>query len=172
MFDWVYSLQYFFPEIVVSAFAILVGMLVYVKIFWLRTFAKFTSVDFITTIMIGSILASTIILKDVSILQWLGAIWSVLIFQRLLTYVFNNSKSYKNIISNTPVFLYKDGKFQQDAFRDTHASMDILMEKLRQHNIHSMQQVSHIIFETTWNISILYSDTHKPVEPEILKGVL
>ena len=95
--------------IVLSAIGIYITVIVYTRIAGKRSFSKMSSFDFAMTIASGSILASTILLKNVSLIQGAVGLLVVYILQ-IGTAFLRRYPKFRKITDNEPLLLMEEGK--------------------------------------------------------------
>lgn len=158
-------------KVIISVIGIFSIIIVITRISGLRTFAKLSTIDFASTIAIGSILATVIMHSDQSILKGAIALGSVVAFQSILSFTLRKSKPIRNLLSNNPMLLMYEGKILEDNLVKTNVSKDELIAKLRAANTIHFDQVLAVVLETTGDISVMHSTKHNQLMPIMLKGV-
>ena len=133
----------------------------------LRSFSKMSGHDFAVTVAIGSILATTVVAKEPSILQGALAIAALLSFQNLFSLW--RIKRVKQYLENTPVFLMKGDKILHENLNKNRITEEDLMAKLREANVLRLDDVQAVVLEQTGDISVLHGD--KDIDAQILKGI-
>ncbi|PPK87141.1 uncharacterized protein DUF421 [Neolewinella xylanilytica] len=156
---------------IASAIAIFVIIIIYVRIAGLRTFAKMSSFDFASTIAIGTILASTLMNTDSSLLKGAVALGTILGFQQMYTALKIRSKAFADAAENDPVLLMDGSTILYDNLHRTNVSQSDLMAKLREANVLRMSQVMAVVLETTGDISVLHQEGSEPLDDILLEGV-
>ena len=147
-------------------------LLVFIRFYGLRSFAKMSSVDFASTIAIGSVLASTTMSTNNSLLKGAVAILVILGFQQLFSLAKRKSDAVESFAENSPKFLMRGSeiiKHNMEASGVTHSD---LMAKLREANVTQFSQIKAVVFETTGDISVLHGTDDTPIQEEILDGVV
>ena len=164
------------PPVILKTFAscvvIFVAILVIVRIYGLRSFAKMSSVDFASTIAVGSILASVAINTDQSLLKGVVALLTIIGFQQLYSYAKRKSDWLERVGENNPTFLMWEGEVLTDNLRKAGVTHADLMAKLREANVFRLTDVKAVVFEATGDVSVLHGKDHGPVDEEILRGVV
>lgn len=158
--------------IIASVVAIFAITILITRVFGLRTFAKMSSFDFASTIAIGSILASIILNKDQGILKGALALISIIAFQALFSYLIRKSDFFKNLFTNKPQLLMKDGEIFQDKLKQCNVDQSDLMAKLREANVHQLSDVKAVIFESTGDISVLHNSDDIEIDEIITEDVM
>ncbi|PVX52450.1 uncharacterized protein DUF421 [Balneicella halophila] len=154
-----------------TSIVLLFIMILYVRINGLRSFAKMSSIDFVTTITIGSVINSTIMSDSNSIIK--GAI--VVGFLLLLQTIFSSLKMklpwFNKLAENQPLLLMRNGKFLYKNLEKSNVSKSDVVAKLREANAIDLNNVYAVVLETTGDISVLHGS--KKTEPDsiLLEGV-
>ena len=171
MENWLYANQLIIYKAALSVVAIYLIILIYSRVFGLRTFAKMTSVDFAATIAMGSIFADVIGSTDYSILKGAVALGIIILLQTLYSLFIRKSSLFKKVATNTPYLLMKDGEILHKNLSKANVSIGDLYGKLREANVIEMKEVRAVVFEVTGDISVLHTRGDEPLAPELLEGV-
>lgn len=155
--------------ITLSAIGIFILVILYTRIAGKRSFSKMSSFDFAMTIASGSILASTIVLKNVSLVQGAIALLVVYILQLVTAYL-RRYPAFQKITDNDPILLMKDGEIYYDNLKKARVTESDLRGKLREANVIQLSEVRAVVFETTGDVSVLHS-ADKELEDWLIKDV-
>ena len=169
--DWIISS---FPELAktfASSILVMAVTLLIIRFYGLRSLAKMSSVDFASTIAIGSILASVAINGNTSLLKGAVSIFTILGFQQIFSFFKQRSKRVNKIAENTPVFLMEGSTILHENLRKSGVTQDDLMAKLREANVVKLTEVKAVVFETTGDVSVLHGEKDKEVDEIILSAV-
>ena len=153
--------------IALTAFAMLAWAIVVVRIIGLRSLAKISGFDFVVTVALGSITASTIVSSSslwhgvAAFLALLTAQWAV---ARLRLF-----PSFERLVDNRPVLLMERDRVDREMMRRSRITMDDLLQKLRNQGVTDRGQVLAVVLETTGDVSVLTGEG--PVDPFILSDV-
>lgn len=154
--DWLHISQEQLVGIPVSVLLIYLSLLVLIKLNGLRSFSKMSAHDFAVTIAIGSILASSALQKEPSILQGVLAIASFLVLQSL--YSLWRVKRNKPHLENQALLIMDGPKILHDNLKSAKMTEDDLIAKLREANVLDLNQVKAAVLESTGDVSILHGD--------------
>ena len=171
MENWLYASDTIIGKTALSLFAIYIIILLYTRIFGLRTFAKMTSFDFAATIAMGSIFADVIGSTNYSILKGAVALFLIIALQGLYSLFIRKSNHFKKVMTNTPFLLMKDGIILTENLSKANVSKGDLYGKLREANVIQMSEVRAVVFEVTGDISVLHTSGDEDLAPELLEGV-
>jgi uncharacterized membrane protein YcaP (DUF421 family) len=140
-----------------------------VQIVGLRSFSKMTAFDFIITIATGSLLANAAVATEwPAFLQSAVAMSALLAFQALLAWFRRKSSAVRDLLSNEPVILFRNGKFERETMARVRIAEDDIWAKMREANALELAKVQAVVLETTGDISVLHGDV---LEDRILTGV-
>ena len=140
-----------------------------VRIVGLRSFSKMTSFDFVMTVAMGSLLATSATANQwATFAQAMVAVAGLFFFQYALARVRKHSDIVETLVGNTPVLLMRDGEIIDSAMKATRVSRADLISKLREANVLDMSDVRAVVLEATGDISVLHGDE---MADELLDGV-
>lgn len=144
-------------------------MVLLVRIIGLRSFSKMTSVDFVITLAMGSLLAGASQATEWPVFaQAMAAMGALFLAQWALALARQRSVRFEKAIENEPILLMRDGKLLESALRRSRVSRDDVLAKLREANVLSMHDVRAVVLETTGDVTVLHGNT---LEVEMLAGV-
>lgn len=127
-----------------------------VRIAGLRSFSKMSSFDFAVTVAVGSILGS-VVASGSPIAQGALAVASLLAVQWGISQFRRRSFGSK-FVDNRPLLLVRDGRFIDEALTKARVTRSDVYAKLRQSNVHRMEEVIAVVLETTGDVSVIHGD--------------
>ena len=155
--------------ILLSTLGIYSAVILYTRVFGLRSFSKMSSFDFAATVAVGSTMAATITSKTPSLAQGATALVCLYAGQRLVAWGRQRSAFFEGMVDNDPVLLMDGSRIIDEALSATGVTRSDLRAKLREANVLQWDEVRAVVLETTGDISVLHGD--KVVEDDLLKGV-
>ncbi|WP_299062177.1 YetF domain-containing protein [uncultured Polaribacter sp.] len=161
------TLQFIF----ISCLGVYVSIIVLTKLFGKRSFSKMSSFDFACTIAIGSIIASTLLSKSVSLFEGVFGLITVYVLQAITAYL-RRFQFFRKIVDNEPLYLMKNSEILWDNLKKAQVTEGDLRAKLREANVLQLSQVKAVVFETTGDISVLHSSEKLSVDDWLVKDVL
>ena len=171
MNKWFESLPKDIWPVALTAVIIYVAMILFTRIAGKRSFSKMSSFDFGVTIAIGSIVASVILSKSVSLIQGLVGLASLYILQMLVANL-REFNSIQGLADNEPLLLMDGNQVLEKNLKKAKVTMSDLKGKLREANVLHRDQVKAVVFESTGDISVLHGDSeHTEIEDWIMEGV-
>jgi uncharacterized membrane protein YcaP (DUF421 family) len=145
-----------------------VWTLVLVRIVGLRSFSKMTAFDFVSTVATGSLIGQAGARDDwIDYAQVLAAIAAVFLMQWAFARLRFSSERLADAIRNQPLLLMKNGKFLEDAMRESRVSRENLLEKIRGSSAKQLEEVSAVVLETTGDINVITGE----IDPRLMQGV-
>lgn len=165
--DWLGTTALELLLVVVSAVAVLLGAIAFIRINGLRSLSKMSSFDFVVTVAFGSILA-TVAATSASLVHGLVAFAALLGTQRIVALLRTASK-LEGYIDNRPLLLMDGARILRSNFQHARVTEDDLLAKLREANVTSLDQVLAVVLESTGDVSVLHGEG--PLDPDVLEGV-
>lgn len=139
----------------------------------LRSFTDFSSFDFLITLAMGALLASTVISEKVALLEGLVALASLFVLQIVVSVARVRWDFVRKWLDSQPTLLMEDGKVLYDNLRAVRITEDELRAKLRANNVFSYEQIKAVVLESSGSISVLIrTPNHSvPFNYSLLDGV-
>ncbi len=158
--------------ICITTIVIYIAVILFTRLAGKRSFSKMSSFDFAMTVAIGSILASTILSKSVSLAEGVVGLGMVYLLQFLVASLRRSSKIEK-LVDNSPLMLMDGTKILHDNLKIARVTEADLKSKLREANVIELSQIRAVIFEATGDISVLHSkDVDVKLEYWLIEGVM
>lgn len=158
--------------ITLSALVIYFTVITFTRIFGKRSFSKMSSFDFIMTIAVGSVIATTILSTNVSLVQGIVGLFMLFLFQMMIA-LLRRYKPFRKAIDNTPLLLMDGSHILKDNLRKARVTEGDLRSKLREANVLDLSEVRAVVFETTGDIMVLHTnEPSKELSSWMLKDVL
>ncbi|GGG44145.1 hypothetical protein GCM10011532_30270 [Christiangramia forsetii] len=130
-----------------------------------------SSFDFAMTVAVGSMIASTVLTKSVSLEHGIAGLFFIYLLQLIAAYL-RRWKIFQNLIDNTPLLLMEGDNILFENLKKARVTESDLRSKLREANVMQLDQVKAVIFETTGDIVVLHTDQDRLVlDKWLLKDV-
>lgn len=157
--------------ILLTAIGIYAAVIVLTRLCGKRSFSKMSSFDFAMTVAVGSIIASTLLSKSVSLLEGLVGLTAVYLLQIGAAYARRNDM-VKKAMDNKPLLLMDGENILHENLKKGRVAESDLRAKLREANVTKLSQVKAVVFETTGDISVLHNEDDHSLDAYILADVL
>lgn len=156
---------------VVTLITVFIVILVVTRIFGLMTFAKITSIDFASTIAIGSVIATIVLNNNHSILKGTISLFLIVAVQFLLSLLMRKSKYMRSILTNKPKLLVLNGKILHKNLATSNISEDDLIARIRTANVKDLNSIKAVVLESTGDVSVIHGTSNSEISDKILQGV-
>lgn len=160
-----------FIAILLTAVGIYLAVILFTRLAGKRSFSKMSSFDFAMTVAVGSVIASTILSKSVSLWEGITGLAAIYILQMAVA-LLREIKWIHRAVDNTPRLLMDGNEILRENLKRSRVSEDDLRSKLREANVLNLDQVRAVIFEVTGDVSVLHSrDSNEELDDWLLKNV-
>ncbi len=120
-----------------------------------RSLSKLNAFDFVVTIALGSILASVILLKDISLSEGVAAFAGLALLQMVVTWLSNQSHRFAKALRSKPKLLLSDGKFHDEALANERVTRDEVEAAIRKDGHGRVEDVSAVVLESDGTLSVI-----------------
>lgn len=150
-------------QLIFFALVTYVTIIIIIRISGKRTLSKLNAFDFIVTVCLGSIMASTITDSSMPISRGLISFAALVFFQFVISKLMVKSDTAKNIILFEPALLYYEGTFNTKTMNKERISKREIYSIIRQNGFEAIDNIKAVVLETEGSISIIpYSDEEQP----------
>lgn len=138
-----------------------VGILAYAAIVVLlrisgkRTLSKWNSFDFVITIAFGSMLASTILSTDTTLLQGIVGFAVLVFLQYFITWLSVRSSVIQKLIKSQPTLLLYQGEFQYQEMKKARVPESEILAAIRANGTASVENIEAVVLETDGSFSVI-----------------
>lgn len=120
-----------------------------------KLIAQMNFFDFVAGITIGSIVASSIIMKDVPIWMSMTALIFFCFYSFLTSVVAIKSLRGRKLLEDEETYLIQNGQVLEEGLKKVRLTMDGLLTTLRKKGFFYLDQVETAIMETDGSVSVL-----------------
>lgn len=167
MEKWIYAEEKTLFYVFVSTIVVFISIILLTRIFGKRSFSKMSSFDFAMTVAIGSVMASVIISKSVSLQYGISAL-AIIYGIQMLVAAARRTTFIQKIVDNQPTLLMKDGKLLENNLKTCKVTESDIKAKLREANVIQLSEVKAVVFESTGDISVLHGTSDKTIDEWIM----
>ncbi len=153
-------------RIVLTAAMVYVLIVLVTKVSGKRSTSQLNNFDWIVTVMIGSLGASTILLEDIPFIEGGASIIVLYVMQFLVTKYASISPQFSSVILSEPRIVFYQGQYLSEAMRAERLTRQELEGAMRSEGIHSLNDIEAIVFESDAKLTIItknakaaYTDT-------------
>ncbi len=142
-------------RIVLTTVLVYVLIILVTKVSGKRSTSQLNNFDWIVTVMIGSLSASTILLKDIPLIEGMSAIFVLYLLQFLVTKYASISPQFSSFILSEPRIVFYQRQFLPDAMRDERLTRQEIECAMRSEGINNFDEVEAIVFESDAKLTII-----------------
>ena len=155
-----------------SAVGIFIALIVFTRLAGLRSFSKLSTFDFAITVAFGTMLASTMLVKDPPLLRAVATLGVLYLIQYVVSKLRERTSVVSSVVDNKPLLLMAGPEILHDNLRKARVTEDDLHGKLREANVIDYDQVRAVVLESTGDVSVLHADEDGPdLNPRLLSGI-
>ena len=155
--------------VLLSGLGIYAALLLFTRLSGLRSFSKMSTFDFAITVAFGTILASTLLVRDPPLLT--GVFGLAVLFG--IQYAVSRARCLHNtateVIDNEPLLVMAGEEVLSDHLEEARMTEADLRSKLRVAGVTHPSQVLAVVIETTGDVSVL--KTSERVDPWLFEKV-
>jgi uncharacterized membrane protein YcaP (DUF421 family) len=131
------------------------GLIFLLRISGKRTLSKWNAFDFVVTIAFGSVLATLILSKEVSISEGLSAFALLVFLQLIITWLSVRFEFIRKLVKDSPTLLLQNGKFLPKNLKKKRVTESEVRAAIRSRGISSLEEVEFFVLETNGNFSVI-----------------
>lgn len=134
---------------------IYIALIVMLRITGKRSLSKFNIFDFVITIALGSVFASTLTSSDVKLAQSITAIIVLLGGQYLISQLALRSDGFEKLIKSDPALLFSGDSFNAATMKRERVTEREVLQAVRNSGAASLDGVEAVILETDGTMSVI-----------------
>lgn len=148
-------------RIVLTTVMVYVLIVLTTKVSGKRSTSQLNNFDWIVTVMIGSLGASTILLKEIPLIEGFSSILVLYLLQFLVTKYASISPQFSSVILSEPRIVFYQGQYLPDAMRAERLTRQELECAMRSEGISSLNEIEAIVFESDAKLTVITKDNNK-----------
>lgn len=153
-----------FFRVSLSGIFIYFTLIVIINLFGKRSIANLSMHDYIVTLAMGSIVASTIISKDATLVDGLAGVLILLVLQYLVTLTTSRYSKFFKTINAKPAVLFLEGKFIEKNIKDNRITRNEIYSVIRMQGQTTSDNIFAVILESNGNLSVIKSASEEKRE--------
>jgi len=132
------------------------------RLFGRRQLGQLTLIDLVVVLLLGSAVETAMIHGDVSLPAGLTSAATLLVLNRLLTFVFLHSERLRHLVGGGPVLLVHDGRPIEEHLRRVGMTRSDLDQALRARGYADPAAVREAVLETDGTVSVIAPPDAEP----------
>jgi uncharacterized membrane protein YcaP (DUF421 family) len=121
-----------------------------------RTLSKLNVFDFVFVVAVGSVFAATIIEKDVTLVEGLFALGTLIVIQVVLAELAARSGIADRIINGRPTLLFSHGEFIHRALRRERVTEEEIRGAIREEGVKRVEDVDAVVLENDGSLTVAW----------------
>lgn len=154
-------------KIIILSIITYIAIVIILRLSGKRTLSSFNAFDFLITVTIGSICATTILSSSTKFIEGISAIVTLVILQYIVAKISVYSKSFSKIIKAAPTLLYYDGQYIDENLKKMRVSKDDILQEVRINSGVTISEVHSVILEANGKLAVVTSGSD-----ENLRGMI
>lgn len=131
------------------------GLVLLLRISGRRTLSKMNAFDLVVTVALGSVLASVMLSKSVTLAQGTLAFALLIGMQFLVTWASVRQRWIRQLVTGEPALLFYQGGYLPDAMRKARVTEDEILAAIRAAGMVELDGVGAVILETDGSFSVV-----------------
>ena len=164
----IYSSDYGIIRVLVIAPLAYIALVIMLRISGKRTLAKMNMFDWVVTVALGSLLASTINSKSTALAEGVIGMGSLILLQFIITWLSVRSKKVSELVKGEPALLYHQGQFISSQMKRSRVTESEVQAAAREQGNGALEQVDAVVLETDGSFSVI---TSMPEDRKVPVGV-
>ena len=119
-----------------------------------RTLAKMNAFDFVVTVAIGSITASTL-LSDSAVADGVAAVAALVALQAVVTWLSVRSDRFEALVKSRPTLVLHDGRFLDGPMRAERVTREEVRGAIRNASFAGVDGIAAVVLESDGRFSVL-----------------
>jgi uncharacterized membrane protein YcaP (DUF421 family) len=136
----------------VTAYALVVAVL---RATGKRTLSQLNAFDLLVTVGLGTLLGSTVVSPDTSVVEGVVAIASLVALQFVVAWAGARSAAVRGVVKARPRIILRNGRFVEGAAREERFARAEVLAAIRQSGHAEVESVGAVVLETNGKLSVL-----------------
>ena len=137
----------------IIGFTALIAML---RVSGKRTLSKLNAFDFVFVVAVGSVFASTIISKDITLVEGVACLATLIAIQVILSELAGRFAIVDRVINGEPTLLLSRGKFIPRALKRERVTEEEVRAAIRTKGVNRVEDVDAVILENDGTLSVAW----------------
>jgi uncharacterized membrane protein YcaP (DUF421 family) len=145
-----------------STAGIYLFLILLLRLFGRRQLGQLTVIDLIVVLVLGSAVETAMIHGDLSLPAGLTSATTLLVVNRLLTWVFLRSRRLRHLVGGGPILLVENGSLIQDHLQRAGLTSADVAEAVRGRGYEDLSEVKFAVLETDGEVTVV--PTERPAK--------
>ena len=142
-------------DVAASAIAVYFAVVLMVRLSGKRTTGELNSFDWLITVVVGSLMASGILLDNVKLIEAVIAMIAIALCQWTVTFLVTRTRLASKVFKAEPTLLLHEGRMLKDTMKRTRISEEEVRMALRENGIVDIDGAQWVVLETNGQLSVI-----------------
>ena len=125
-----------------------------------QSLAKMSGYDMVTTITLGSVIATVAVTRDITLSEGAAALITLLLLQEVVRHLQSRFVAIHHIVREPPLLVLWDGHLLEDELRKGRVSADEVRAAVRRSGFLAIEQVQAVVLENDGDWSVIPKNQH------------
>lgn len=131
-------------------------LIVVLRVSGKRTLSKMNVFDFVFVVAVGSVFAGTLIEKDVTFVEGMVALTTLVIVQVVLAALAVRSPRIELLLNGEPTLLFSHGNFIHRALKKERVTEEEVRAAIRDQGVERVEDVDAVVLENDGSLTVAY----------------
>lgn len=155
-------------RILVTTIVLYFALVIFMKLFGSRSASSFSVYDMIVTITIGSVVSSTLLTKEVNLLNGISGVLILLFLQFFLSKIIGKWEKLYPFTNPSPKVVFLEGEYKTENMKKTRVNKEEILSAIRREAGTTSDQIYAVLLETNGELSVIQEVT-PGYEEEIIR---
>ena len=132
------------------------ALLVMLRVSRKRTLAQMNAYEFLYIVIVGELLAITVLDHEVSLAEGLTAVAVLIVIQVFISWLTTKSRAAERIINGEPTLLMRRGRFLPEAMKAQRVTEEDILSAVREEGVADLADVEAVVLETNGAFSVVH----------------
>ena len=152
---WIVATWWTLLMVLLSGVGIYVALLIFTRVSGLRSFSKMSSFDFAITVALGTVIASTLLAPEPSLLTGACALAVLYGIQFVVSFARRRAGWVERVMDNRPLLIMAGREVISEHLDQARMTEDDLRSKLRLAGVTHRSQVLAVVLESTGDVAVM-----------------
>ncbi len=120
-----------------------------------RTLSKMNMFDWVVTVAMGSVMASTLVSDGVTYVQGVAAFATLIAAQYIVTWLSVRSEGFEKLVKSDPTILFYKGRYFRDVMLRERVPMSELLGAIRQSGQGAPAEIAAVLLESNGELIVM-----------------
>jgi uncharacterized membrane protein YcaP (DUF421 family) len=132
------------------------ALMVMLRLSGKRTLSKLNVFDFVFVVAVGSVLAASLVEKDVTLIEGMASLGTLILIQVVLAKIAAYSPTAERIINGSPTLLLSNGQFLDHALKKERITREEVRAAIREEGVKRVEDVDAVVLENDGTLTVAW----------------